>query len=90
MEKIQNHDVLSCVENTFDILCSLETIIKVTQDICLDKEISAIYYNLSSKEQFILSEERNNYINMMNLALDKLTSLKEINLTIEKQLSQLK
>ena len=89
MEKIQNYDILSFVENTFDVIYSLETIIKVTQDVCLDKENGAVYYNLSSKEQFILSEERNNYINMMNLALDKLTCLKEINLAIEKKISQL-
>ena len=43
------------------------------------------------QRKFILSEERNNYINMMNLALDKLTRLKEINLAIENKInSQLK
>ena len=89
MSKICSQEILSCFENTFEVLFSLETIIKVTQNNCLDKEVCAKYYNLPAKEQCILSEERNQYINMLTLAMDKVSRLKEINLVIEQELSRL-
>ena len=90
MKKVCSQELLSCFENTFDILFSLETIIKLTQHNCLDKEISSIYYNLNAEEKITLSEERNQYINMLNLAIDKVSNLKEISLYIEEKLSNLK
>ena len=79
--------LFSYYENTFDIVFLLESIIKVTQETCIDKEIYSVHYNLSSKDKMSLSQERNNYINMLSLALDKLSNLKEINLYIEKELN---
>ena len=72
-------------ENTFDELHSLESIIKLTHEACLEKELDAVYYT-SNKG---LSEERNHYINMLSIALDKITQLKEINILIEEELTQL-
>ena len=74
---------------SFDMLSSLESIIKMTQKVCLDKEISSVYYNLPYNQKITLSEERNHYINMLSLALDKITSLKEYNFNLEKKFANL-
>lgn len=90
MCKSQATRVLSSFDDSFDVLFSLESLIKATQNSCLDKECSSIYYNLPQKEKIILSEERNHYINLLSIALDKISSLKEIHLDIEKELTYLK
>lgn len=70
-------------EDCYDQLNYLESIIKMTKNVCQEHEFSAIYYDLPNKYKFILSEERNHYINMLTIALDKINKLKEINDGIE-------
>ena len=89
MKKLQNTDLLSSFDSSFDTLMTLESIIKITQANCRDKEIYSVHYDLPTKDKKMLSEERNHYINMLNLALDKVSNLIEINLIIEKELSKL-
>ena len=78
-----------CCNNFFDELFCLESIIKLTKTACLEREESSNYYHLPVKYKFPLSEERNNYINMMNIALDKVNNLKKINSTIENEIQYL-
>ena len=80
--------VLSC-ENCFDKLYMLESILQFTREVCQEKEFSSIYYNLPPKYKFTLSEERNHYINMLSLALDRVSDLKQINFCIENILEEL-
>lgn len=87
MNFMHSHKILVNFNASFDILFTLESIIKMTQNVCLDKEISSEYYNLPNNQKIILSEERNHYINMLSLALDKISSLKECNIILEKELS---
>ena len=82
-----NKTMMRCCESIYDQLFHLESIIKITKNACLDKEFQAVYYNLSSKAKYTLSEERNNYINMLTIALDKISELKAINDNIENELS---
>lgn len=82
-----NKAVKLCCESIYDQLFHLESIIKITKNACLDKEFQSVYYNLSSKAKYTLSEERNNYINMLTIALDKISELKAINDNIENELS---
>ena len=84
--KKSDSNVLTCCENYFDELFCLESIIKLTKCACLEKEFSANYYNLPSKYKYTLSEERNHYINMMNIALEKVNLLKEINNSMEDEM----
>jgi len=79
---------LSC-DNCFNELYSLESILTFTKEVCQEKEFSAIYYDLPQKDKFILSEERNHYINMLNLALDRVSDLKKINSGLECELINL-
>ena len=80
--------LMSC-DNCFSELYSLESILRFTKEVCQEKEFSSVYYNLSQKDKFVLSEERNHYINMLTLALDRVSDLKQINCCIENELSKL-
>lgn len=79
---------LSC-DNCFNQLYSLESILEFTREVCREKEFSSVYYNLPQKDKFTLSEERNHYINMLTLALDRVADIKQINYCIENTLSEL-
>lgn len=85
----KDEKVYLCCENSFSKLYFLESLIKTTKDVCLEREFSSKYYNLPNKDKFILSEERNHYINMLTMALDKVAELKEINNEIENEIQYL-
>ena len=87
MSSNQNKNLLVCFEDSIDELFSLESIIKLTQESCLVREEDSIYYSLDSDEKIFLSEERNHYINMLTLALDKVNKLKKLSNSIEKELT---
>ena len=68
---------------------SLESIIELTKKFCLDREINSIYYNLEKKEKLNLSEERNHYINLLEIAIEKVLSLKAKFLKMEDVVTKL-
>lgn len=85
-----NQECLLLVSNSLiDELDSLESVIKLTQESCLDKEIDSIYYNLNAEDKLILSKERNHYINLLTIALQKVKNLKENSLDIERRIVSL-
>ena len=67
---------------------NLESILFVTRDNCLNMEICSNYYNLYPKDRKYLSQERNNYINMLNIALDNVSLMKQEFESIEEDLEQ--
>ncbi len=85
MEKI-----ITSIEKSIEELFTLESILKVTKETCLERELAGLYYNLGNDAQTGLSEERNHYINLLGIALDKIANLKEINLTAEIEIYNLK
>lgn len=89
MKKIKKKSILFGCEDTIDELQALESIIKLTQESCLAREEDSLYYNLNQDERIILSEERNHYINLLKIALDKVNKLKQINSYIEKDIGYL-
>ena len=84
-----NHDkkIQLCCEDSIYQLSCLESIIRTTIDSCLERETSAKYYNLPPKDKFTLSQERTHYINMMTIALDKLSNIIELNTKIENNIN---
>lgn len=84
-----NKKVLLSCDNLFNQLYSLESILQTTKETCQGREFSAIYYNLKQKEKFTLSQERNNYINMLELALARVSDIMEINNGLETEISKL-
>ena len=84
MKQYASTDMQSCFDSLFNEIFYLESIIKLTKESCLEREITASYYNLPKLEQTGLSEERNHYINMLSIAQEKLLNLKKINSELEK------
>ena len=62
-----------------EVLNCLESILSVTKYVCQGHEFLSEYYNLQDKGRLFLSEERNQYITMLSLALDKISRLRKIN-----------
>lgn len=62
----------------YDELSYLETIITLTKEICLNKEFRSEYYELPDSCKKYLSKERNHYINMLSIALEKISKLMSI------------
>ena len=82
MNKESKKQVLLKYNVVFDVLFSLETIIKLTRQYCLDREVASKVNNTLA-----LSEERNQYICMLSIALEKLEELKKFNLELEDKFS---
>jgi hypothetical protein len=89
MLNAQNNTIQTICESTFKTLDELETVLKFTQEICINYENISNYYNLSSEETINLSKERNSYINMLALALERISMLRHSNLLIEKSFRNL-
>lgn len=88
MIKICNNIKFFCEDSIDQLLC-LKSIIKTTQESCLERENSARYYNLSQEYKLSLSEERSQYIDMLNVALDKLSNVITLNTNIENEINEL-
>lgn len=88
MNDLGNRINLSC-DDLFNQLYSLESVLQFTRSVCQEKEFSSTYYDLSQKYKYFLSEERNHYINMLNIALDRVSEIKEINVDLEREISEL-
>lgn len=86
MKGIKGTSLLNYCEKYFDELFILESVIKLTKDACLEKEFGANYYEISKKNKKALSEERNHYINLLTIALDKVENLKSININMETEI----
>ena len=69
--KINNY-----IDFSAEILFQIDSILELTKDNCLEKELSAKYYELTDINQKKLSEERNHYINMISLAQEKFEMIK--------------
>lgn len=82
-------NVQLCCEDSINQLFCLKSIIKTTKDSCLERECSAKYYNLPPKAKYTLSEERNQYIDMLDIALDKVSDVIELNTKIENNINRL-
>lgn len=76
-------DEVNCINETMiNELFSVESLVQTTLESCLRKECDSQYYegsNISSK----ISAERNNYINMLEIALEKIKHIQQLNNNIE-------
>ena len=52
---------------------------------CFEKENNSIYYNLCNEKIIKLSNERNHYINLLSIAIEKLKIITDINETLEQE-----
>lgn len=74
----------------FEELSVLESVLKLTKNSCFEQEANSNYYSLVNSEKIKLSEERNHYLNLLAIALEKVQLLKLINKNIENEIYSLK
>ena len=79
-------DVLLYQNEVFNQLHYANTLVKMTKTSCMDREFNKQYYGINNENSVKLSDERNEYIAMMDLISDKLSDILNINLCIEKEL----
>lgn len=89
MGKNRKSDLLSYQNSSFDELYIINTLIQMTKSSCTEREFKGEYYGTSGNMKNNLSTERNEYITMLTLAADRLSSLIEINLSMENKISNL-
>ena len=88
--KCYSNVILAYENSLFEELSSLESVLKSTKDSCLKQEINSNYYELADDNKVKLSEERNHYLNLLTIAIDKINLLKQINRNIENEICLLK
>ena len=90
MKKDFSNSSLAIFENKlFEELSALESVLILTKESCYTQEIKTNYYDLDNENKLKLSDERNHYLNLLTIALDKIHSLKAINRNIEFELTNL-
>ncbi len=83
MKKILNSSEVNCInEDMINELYTLESLVKTTVENCLNKECSSEYYPEEERKRRI-SEERNDYINILTIALSKIKHIQMLNTEIE-------
>ncbi len=83
MRKMLNNNELNSInENIIDELLTVESLIKTTIDNCVSKECSSQYYRCENISRQ-LSKERNDYINVLTAALEKIKHIQMLNDEIE-------
>ena len=83
LSKKERHSKSKYYDKGFDELYVINTLISMTQNTCKDLEFKGQYYGISQAKANMLSHERNNYITMLELALDKLSNFMQLYLAQE-------
>jgi len=86
---IHESDILSYNDKAICKIHETTTLINALLLSCQDKEFKGQYYDLPQNSIYKLSEERNGYITLICMALEKLNSLQKIQLNIENTLTSL-
>lgn len=81
--------IITSIELSVEELFKLESVVQLTKEACLEREFASIYYDLVDKNKSGLSEERNHYINLLTIALNMLSNLKQIIFIVEDEIGKL-
>ena len=83
MSKELNSQKLNCInENIIDELLAVESLIKTTVNNCMNRECNT-WNSTEESMTKLMSEERNDYINILTLALEKIKHVQLLNDEIE-------
>lgn len=83
MDKYSENSFMQYYEKTFDELCVINSIIKLVKNSCLEREFSGQYYGIPQEKIIHISEERNNYINMLTLLAERVSNVMNLHLILE-------
>ncbi len=86
MEKSHSSRLLNIHEKTFNEVYIIDTLVEMTRKSCQDREFSGQYYGISAGMAVKLSEERNQYINMLDMLSERIRNIKNLNLLLEKEI----
>ncbi|MCQ2754402.1 MAG: hypothetical protein MJ231_05060 [bacterium] len=75
MRSIIEKDLILKFNKLYNEIFVLESILRVTKSVCLNNDINATCI----MDQKSLSYERNDYINLLSVALSKVEKIKQIN-----------
>ncbi len=83
MSRELNSQKLNCInENIIEELLAVESLIKTTVNNCMNRECNT-WNSTEESMKKLLSEERNDYINILTLALEKIKHVQLLNDEIE-------
>ena len=80
-------NVQNIIEENYELLDLLESVITMTKFYCLEKDCKSNYYDFKESEVKSLSRERNDYINMLEIASKNIEAIKNNNENLEKILN---
>lgn len=83
MDKNSENTFVQYYEKTLDELCVINSIIKLVKNSCLEREFTGQYYGIPQEKTIHISEERNNYINMLTLLAERVTNIMNLHLVLE-------
>ena len=86
MGKDRISNSLQICEKLFNELENINTVLLMTKTFCMEKEFNRQYYGISEESVLQLSEERNNYINMLVILSEKINTARNLNLSLEREL----
>lgn len=86
MNKTVGNSLSAKYEQAFNELYILNSLINTTKLLCEDREFRGKYYDISSEKAKMLSEERNEYINMLSVLSDKMNYIIKLYLSMEDDL----
>ena len=78
MEKRCEYNAVSCYDELLSELFCTNTLVKATKTYCLEKEYTQQYYGIPLNYTTKISEERNEYISLLEIISDKLTKLSNV------------
>ena len=80
-------NVQNIIEENYELLDLLESVITMTKFYCLEKDCKSNYYDFKESEVKSLSRERNDYINMLEIASKNIEAIKNNYENLEKILN---
>ena len=82
-------EVILCNDRLSDELYSTCTLVNATRTSCQFKEFNGEYYGIPQSYVKKISDERNEYLSLLDLISDKIGKAYKINLNLEDKLSHL-
>ena len=86
MCKKYGNKLLSFHQETFNELYKMDSLVQITRRTCESIEFSGQYYGVPKETIALLSAERNNLINMLEILSDQISNIINIGLLMEDEI----
>ena len=85
MKSTKPKNICKFYQDAFSEMYIVNTLINVAKNNCQEKEFKSEYYGIPMKYISCISDERNDYINILSVVADKLSHLIELYLLHENE-----